>query len=129
MENLTPEDYAQLLELGALNEEDQAKLKLVLAQMEGLQSGARAPQARQYGNVTVALHWMELVGGLAQQGAAMNKQRQANQMMGDNRMRQQQQQALMLKALGAGQQPQQWPDATDGGGLLGSRSAVRFGGM
>jgi len=126
MDNLTPEEYQQLLELGALNEEDAAKLKLVLAQAENMQGMVKGPQARQYGNTVVAPHWLELVGGLAQQGAANNKQRQANEMMGQQRMRQQQQQALMLKALQAGQQPQQWPDATEGMGMM-NQSNVRFG--
>lgn len=128
MDNLTPEEYQQLLDLGALNEQDAAKLKLVLAQMEGMQGMAKAPQARQYGNTVVAPHWLEMVGGLAQQGAAMGKQRQANEMMDQQRLRQQQQQALMLKAIqGQQQQPPQWPDATEGMGML-NKSPIRFGG-
>ena len=126
MDNLTPEEYQQLLELGALNEEDAAKLKLVLAQAENMQGMVKGPQARQYGNTVVAPHWLELVGGLAQQGAANNKQKQANEITGRQRMNQQKQQALMLKGLGI-QQPQQWPDATEGMGMM-NQSNVRFGG-
>lgn len=108
-DNATFEEYQRLLDLGTLNAEDAAKLKLILSQAEALQGNAQAPRSRQAGNVVVPPHWMEMVGGLAQQGAAVNKQKQAQQMMEQQRMNQQKQQALMLKMLGAGQQP--WTDA------------------
>lgn len=129
MDSLTYDEQKRLLDLGALSEEDQAKLKLILSQMEGLQGAAKAPQARQYGNVTVAPHWMELVGGLAQQGAAMNKRREADDISAKLRARLQEQQALMLKGISGGQQqPQQmWPDATEGMGMLNNRGMLGGG--
>lgn len=132
MDNLTPEEQQQLLDLGSLNEEDRARLELVLAQMKmGGQGGPTSLQSRQVGNTVVPPHWLELIGGLAQQGAAKNKQaaqqKQADTLMEQQRIRQQQQQALMLKAIQGQQQPQQWPDATEGMGMM-NKSPIRFGG-
>lgn len=137
---LTPEEYAQLLSLGAENAGADDQIKQQLAMAQRLREGNN-PQTQMYGRVAVAPHWTQLASGLFREGMAGQEQRMAQQSMQGKTDRLQQQQALILRALQNGQQAQQGvPDAAGGGlrlpgqqppaSALGEwQSPFRFGGQ
>lgn len=76
MEPMTPEEYQMLLQLGTDNSDLQETIKMQLAQAEALRRGGGLGM-RDAGRMTVAPHWLELVGQLAREGVAYNKQESA----------------------------------------------------
>lgn len=75
-EPLTLEQYQELLALGGQNADLDQQMKMQLAQAKMMREGG-APQMREVGRVTVAPHWLELVGGLAKQKVAGDIDKQA----------------------------------------------------
>lgn len=86
------------------NLEDQIKMQL--EQAASLRKG-NTPQMRQAGNVMVAPHPLELLGGLAKEFAGQNLQNQAQASQKSVRGIQQKQFADYLRALAGGQAPQE----------------------
>lgn len=83
-EPLTPEEYQKLLELAGQNDELAQQLAVQMQQAKNMREGVQSPQLRQAGRVVVAPHWMEALGGIAQQGAIARKDRS----MEENRRKQ-----------------------------------------
>lgn len=105
-EPLTPEEYEQLLSLGGQNEEQAAQLALQQATAQRLRKGNQL-QSRQAGNVTVAPHWTEMLGSIGREYKAGKADEQIAQGTSEQALRKQQQNAMLLRAITQGQQPQQ----------------------
>lgn len=72
---LTPEEYQQLLALGARNTDLEDQIMMQMQQAKAMQ--AQAPQSQQYGRVVVPPNMLNLLGGLAMQKSSMDWDRAA----------------------------------------------------
>lgn len=106
MDVLTPEDYQLLLELGGQNAQDEDQIKMILAQAEQLRAAGRAPEMRGNSRMQFAPHPLEYLGAMANQNVARQKETKATDMKKQGTLRQQQQNAMILRALTQQQQPQ-----------------------
>lgn len=96
-EPLTPEEYQALLQAGVSNAELDAIMQMQMAQANQLRTGA--PEMRGNSRVQMAPHWLEMVGGLARNKVAGDKEQAAlatKKQMVQNTGNQNQ---LLLKAL------------------------------
>lgn len=128
MDVLTPEDYQLLLELGGQNAQDEEAIKMALAQAEQLRAAGQTPQMRGNGRMQFAPHPLEYLGAMANQNVARQKEAKATDMRKQGQLRQQQQNAMILRALTQQQQPQQ-PVAGQGLQLPQQRSPYSLGGQ
>ncbi len=95
---LTPEEYQKLLDLGNQNMGLDNQIAMQQKQADMLRQGNR-PDMRQAGRLTVAPHWMELVGGLAREGVGNRVANQAMQGQNTKVGNMGMQNNLLLKAL------------------------------
>lgn len=95
-EELTPEEYAHLLQLGGINQGLAEQIKMQMEQSKHLRVD-HLGNGRDFGRVTVAPHWMEVIGGLARNKAAQQKDDQVLRTQGNVNANQQIQYAMILK--------------------------------
>lgn len=69
MDDMSEEELKMLLGLGGANAGLDDQMTRLAAQAQGLRGGAR-PAMRSAGDIVKAPHWMELLGGMAQQASA-----------------------------------------------------------
>lgn len=96
---MTNEEYQKLLELGTTNEDLAQQISMQNAQAKYLRSLGGPPQMRDVGRVVKAPHWMELLGALAQQKAAVNQQNKAMEGQKQVVANRQAQNAMIMRAL------------------------------
>lgn len=124
---LTPEEYQQLLELGAQNTglDDQILQQMQMAKM----MQAQPPQTQQYGRVVVPPNLLNLLGGLAQQKTSQDWLAQVMKSQGQRNANTAAQNSKILEAILRSKQP---PSAEPGGTGLQPprpRSPYDLGGM
>lgn len=104
---LTPQDFEELLALGAQNQQGGDQMKQMLAQADALRGmGGAQPQMRDAGRYKVAANPLEFLGGLAMQYGAKRKSDQASDIGKQQGLNTQRQNAIMLRGLlGKPQQP------------------------
>lgn len=103
MNQLTPEEYRQLLTLGGENTDLDSQIAMQLAQAEAMRG--QSPQMRQAGRVSVAPHWMELFGQLAKERASQIQRGKAAEGTKSRTKNTQAQNDLILKGILGGRPP------------------------
>jgi hypothetical protein len=106
---MTPEEqarYEELLRLGGQNEEAASQMKIQSQQAQMLRRNGQMPDMRQAGRLTVAPHWLELVGNLASQKVAGDIDKKMQGSLTEQAARKQQQNAIILRQM-MQQAPQQ----------------------
>lgn len=102
-----------MLALGMDNAQIDEAIQAQMMQAKYLREGNR-PQMRNVGNVSVAPHWLEMLGGLSREGQAAKKLREVETSRQTRSQNTRQQQELMLRAL-LGSTP---PQPAQGPGLM-----------
>lgn len=105
---LTEEEYQQLLQLGAANQEMDPQISQQMAIAEMMRN-APAPQMRNPRGIPVAPGWGEALGNIAQQGVGHYAAGQAKTKQEAQAKNQAAQNQMILKALMQQNQPMQQP--------------------
>jgi hypothetical protein len=113
MENMTEEQYMELLQLGGDNAKLEELMRMQMAQAEAMQAQAQPPRMRGNSRVQVAPHFLELLGGLAQSKAANVLQNRAIESSGKRADNQTAQNNAIMQAIL--RQRQMQPAAPPGG--------------
>ena len=100
-QGMTYEQMMAMIGQGGENEDLQNQIDMQMRQAEMLRGGA-APRGRQAGNVFVAQHPMEMIGGLAQQYVGQQMQNRAQEGQKQMTANKQAQYASLLKSLSGG---------------------------
>lgn len=125
-QDLTPEEYAQLLSLGASNEADAQVMQHQMAAAKRLREG-NVPQSQMMGRVVVPPSWLQMLSGLARENVAHNIDSGVRDSMQNQAMRKQQQNALVLRSL-LGGQPAEQEDTGPGFMAPSPKPGFRLGG-
>lgn len=115
MEDMSEEELKMLLGLGGQNADLDSQMSRLTAQAQMLRGGG-APKMRSGGDVVKAPHWMELVGGLAQQAGAAKLDSEGRRLAASRNANMDKQNQLMLAMLLRGRSGAA-PGANAAGGL------------
>ena len=105
-EQLSPEDYALLLQLGSENSDIDAQIALQQAQAQRMREMGQAPQGGMAGRTYVNPHWTQYAAGLANQYGAGKKEQVVTDQQAQRNKNQDMQNQMIMRGILAGARKQ-----------------------